>query len=67
MIQISNSGELSSIIDEVIKSNLKSVADFKSGKENAVMFLVGQVMKRSSGKANPKIVQELLKERLSNA
>jgi len=67
LIQISNSDELKSIIDEVIKNNPKSVADFKAGKGNAVMFLVGQAMKRSSGKANPKAVQELLKERLANA
>ncbi|MFA5276322.1 MAG: hypothetical protein WC417_05470, partial [Candidatus Omnitrophota bacterium] len=40
-------------------------ADFKSGKENALMFLVGQAMKRSKGKANPKLLQEIFKRRLS--
>jgi aspartyl-tRNA(Asn)/glutamyl-tRNA(Gln) amidotransferase subunit B len=41
------------------------VADYKSGKENALMFLVGQLMRKSQGKANPKIAKELLKERLN--
>ncbi|MFA5004676.1 MAG: hypothetical protein WC561_00945, partial [Candidatus Omnitrophota bacterium] len=41
------------------------VSDFKSGKANALMFLVGQVMKKSQGKANPKLLQDLIKRRLS--
>jgi aspartyl-tRNA(Asn)/glutamyl-tRNA(Gln) amidotransferase subunit B len=64
LIQISDSGELKKIAAEVIAENAKSVADYKSGKENALMFLVGQLMRKSSGKANPKIAKELLKERL---
>jgi aspartyl-tRNA(Asn)/glutamyl-tRNA(Gln) amidotransferase subunit B len=63
--QISDRGELGVFADEVIKANPKSVQDFHSGKENAVMFLVGQVMKRSGGKANPKVVQELLRKKLT--
>ena len=66
LAQISDSASLSGIIAEVIKDNPKSVADYKTGKANAVMFLVGQVMRKSSGKANPKAVQELLKEKLDN-
>jgi len=65
--QVSDSGQLEGIIEEVIKANPKSVADFKSGKDNAVMFLVGQAMKKSQGKANPKVLQDLFKRRLSNA
>ena len=65
LTQISDSGALDQIIQEVIKENSKSVDDYRSGKSNAVMFLVGQVMKRSKGRANPKLVQELLKKRLS--
>ena len=64
LAQISDAGSLSSVIEEVIKENPKSVTDFKAGKANAVMFLVGQVMRKSSGKANPKVVQELIKKRL---
>jgi aspartyl-tRNA(Asn)/glutamyl-tRNA(Gln) amidotransferase subunit B len=67
LIQISDSSALSDIMDEVIKENAKSVADYKAGKDNALMFLVGQVMRKSAGKANPKTVQELLKERLKSA
>ena len=66
LAQISDSASLSGIIAEVIKDNPKSVTDYKTGKANAVMFLVGQVMRKSSGKANPKAVQELLKEELDN-
>ncbi len=52
------------IIEDVVAKNPKSVEDYKSGKENAVMFLVGQVMKLSGGKANPKVARELLIQRL---
>ncbi|MFA4989220.1 MAG: Asp-tRNA(Asn)/Glu-tRNA(Gln) amidotransferase subunit GatB [Candidatus Omnitrophota bacterium] len=67
LAQISDSGSLQSVIEEVMRENAKSVADFKAGKANALMFLVGQVMRKSSGKANPKIVQELMRERLESA
>ncbi|TBR17045.1 Asp-tRNA(Asn)/Glu-tRNA(Gln) amidotransferase subunit GatB [bacterium] len=65
--QISDVKSLEDKADEVIKENAKSVQDYKAGKSNAVMFLVGQVMKKTSGKANPKVVQEVLKRRLSDA
>lgn len=65
LAQISDTHELDQIIQTVIRENEKSVNDFKAGKTNALMFLVGQVMKKSSGKANPKVVQELIKGRLS--
>ena len=67
LIQISDSVSLEAVISEAIKENSKSVADYKAGKINAIMALVGQVMKKSAGKANPKVVQELLKRRLDNA
>jgi aspartyl-tRNA(Asn)/glutamyl-tRNA(Gln) amidotransferase subunit B len=67
LMQISDSESLDSIAQQVIKENPKSVSDYKSGKENALMFLVGQVMKKSQGKANPKAVQEMLRRRLSDA
>jgi aspartyl-tRNA(Asn)/glutamyl-tRNA(Gln) amidotransferase subunit B len=67
LTQITDSGELISIIDEALKENKKSAEDYKKGKENAIMFLVGQVMKKSYGKANPQKVKEILKKRLDNA
>jgi len=67
LMQTSNVNELENVVIEVINENHKSVLDYKSGKENAVMFLVGQAMKKSKGKANPKVIQELLKRRLSDA
>ena len=65
LLQISDTGELEQIILAVIQANAKSANDFKIGKTNALMYLVGQVMKKSSGKANPKTVQELIRRRLT--
>jgi aspartyl-tRNA(Asn)/glutamyl-tRNA(Gln) amidotransferase subunit B len=66
LFQVSDTKILDAAIEEAIKGNPKSVESFKSGKENAVMFLVGQVMRKTGGKANPKLVQEMLKRRLSD-
>jgi aspartyl-tRNA(Asn)/glutamyl-tRNA(Gln) amidotransferase subunit B len=62
--QISDEDALEGILEEIIRDNPKSVNDFKAGKNSALMFLVGQAMKKSQGKANPKIVQDMLKRRL---
>ncbi len=62
--QMSDSGELEKIIDEVLAANPKSVEEFRSGKDKAFNALVGQVMKASRGKANPAQVNELLKAKL---
>jgi aspartyl-tRNA(Asn)/glutamyl-tRNA(Gln) amidotransferase subunit B len=62
--QMSDSGELEKIIDEVLAANQKSVEEFRSGKDKAFNALVGQVMKASRGKANPAQVNELLKAKL---
>ena len=67
LFQISDVDSLDKIAEAVINENPKSAADFRAGKNNALMFLVGQVMKKSAGKANPKAVQEILKRRLDNA
>jgi len=64
--QISDTQALNGIIETVIQENEKSVNDFKSGKTNALMYLVGQVMKKSSGKANPKVVGQLISRRLTD-
>ncbi len=63
--QISDTGELEKIVSEVIKSNIQPVADFKAGKEAAFKFLVGQVMRASKGRANPQLVNEVLKRKLA--
>ena len=64
LIQISDEDELSRIVDAVIAGNPKSVEDYRKGKDKALGFLVGQVMKETKGKANPQLVNKLLKEKL---
>ncbi len=64
LVQISDQGQLEGIIAEVVANNPKSVEDYKNGKEKAIGFLVGQVMKATRGKANPGMVNKLLKEKL---
>ena len=63
--QISDTGAIEKIVEETIAENPKSVEDYQAGKEKAIGFLVGQVMKKSRGKANPDMVNSLLKEKLS--
>jgi aspartyl-tRNA(Asn)/glutamyl-tRNA(Gln) amidotransferase subunit B len=63
--QISDSGALGRIVDDVIAANPKQVEQFRGGKTAVIGFLVGQVMKLSRGQANPAAVNELLKSRLS--
>ena len=65
LTQISDTGALEKIIDEVIAANPKQVEQYKSGKTAVMGFLVGQIMKASRGQANPAAVNELLKKRLS--
>ena len=62
--QISDSGELEKIIEDVLAANEKSVEEYRSGKEKAFNALVGQIMKASKGKANPGQVNTLLKQKL---
>jgi aspartyl-tRNA(Asn)/glutamyl-tRNA(Gln) amidotransferase subunit B len=62
--QMSDSGELEKIVDDVLAANQKSVEEFRAGKDKAFNALVGQVMKASKGRANPAQVNELLKARL---
>ncbi|MCO4892821.1 Asp-tRNA(Asn)/Glu-tRNA(Gln) amidotransferase subunit GatB [Cupriavidus sp. WGtm5] len=62
--QMSDSGELEKIIDDVLAANAKSVEEFRSGKEKAFNALVGQAMKATRGKANPAQVNELLRKKL---
>ena len=62
--QISHADEMTPMIEQAIAGNPQAVKDYLGGKETAVKFLVGQVMKASRGRANPSVVQDLLKERL---
>lgn len=62
--QMEDLSELESAVDSVIAANAKSVEDFKAGKQNALQFLMGQVMASTKGKANPGVVLELLRKKL---
>lgn len=64
LAQMSDAGELETIVDTILGSNAQSVADFKAGKQNAFQYLIGQVMKETKGKANPQMVSEILKQKL---
>ncbi|MFT3982271.1 MAG: Asp-tRNA(Asn)/Glu-tRNA(Gln) amidotransferase subunit GatB [Lachnospiraceae bacterium] len=61
---VSDSGELKGVIEKIIAENPQSVADYRSGKEKAIGYLVGQTMKAMKGKADPAVVNGLLKELL---
>ncbi|WP_374046780.1 Asp-tRNA(Asn)/Glu-tRNA(Gln) amidotransferase subunit GatB [Massilia sp. YIM B02763] len=63
--QISDTGALEAIVDEVLANNAKSVEQYRAGKEAAINALIGQCMKASKGKANPAQVTELLKQKLA--
>lgn len=64
--QVTDSGAIEKIVDEVIAENPDNVAAYKGGKDKLFGFFVGQVMKKSQGKANPDIVNDLLKQKLSS-
>lgn len=63
--QLSDEGELEKVVEEILADNEKSVSDYRSGKDNALRFLVGQMMAKTKGKANPKVAEEMLKKKLS--
>jgi aspartyl-tRNA(Asn)/glutamyl-tRNA(Gln) amidotransferase subunit B len=65
--QIDNEDELESAVEKVLENNQKSVEDYRSGKENAFKFLIGQTMAFTKGKANPQKVAEILKKRLEKS
>ena len=64
LVQITDSGAIEAMVDEVLANNAKAVEQFKAGNEKALNAIVGQVMKASKGKANPAQVQELVKAKL---
>ncbi|SFF29318.1 aspartyl/glutamyl-tRNA(Asn/Gln) amidotransferase subunit B [Paenibacillus algorifonticola] len=67
LVQISDEGAIIAIVDKIIEANPQSVEDFRAGKEKAIGFLVGQIMKETKGKANPAMVNKMLLERLQQA
>ncbi len=64
LVQISDEGAILAIVDAIIAANPQSVEDFRGGKDKAIGFLVGQIMKETKGKANPGLVNKLLMDRL---
>ncbi|HEX9068046.1 MAG TPA: Asp-tRNA(Asn)/Glu-tRNA(Gln) amidotransferase subunit GatB [Ktedonobacterales bacterium] len=67
MTQLSDAGELEEIVAEVIAAHPKAVEDYRAGKQGAVQFLVGQVMRQTKGRARPDAVQPLLMQKLGGA
>jgi aspartyl-tRNA(Asn)/glutamyl-tRNA(Gln) amidotransferase subunit B len=66
LTQVSDEGAIAAAVDAVIAANPGQVASYKGGKTGVLGFLVGQVMKSTGGKANPAVVNRLLKERLDS-
>ena len=64
LIQLSDPDQLNPIIKSIVDDNSQSVEDFKNGKDRAVGFLIGQIMKQTKGQANPKVVNQLLMKEL---
>ncbi|MDU3214996.1 MAG: Asp-tRNA(Asn)/Glu-tRNA(Gln) amidotransferase subunit GatB, partial [Negativicoccus succinicivorans] len=62
--QISDTGELTQLIHDVVAANPQSVEDYRAGKKKAIGFLVGQIMKKTKGRANPQVVNQLLVKEL---
>ena len=62
--QISDQGALEKIVDETLAENPKSIEDFRAGKDRALGFLVGQIMKKTRGKANPEMINTMLREKM---
>lgn len=65
LVQVSDTGALQALVDQVIKEHDRSVQDYRAGKDAALQFLIGQVMRVSKGKANPQIAKELLLKTIS--
>ncbi|MCW8105813.1 Asp-tRNA(Asn)/Glu-tRNA(Gln) amidotransferase subunit GatB [Lactobacillus mulieris] len=66
MAQLSDLSVLEPMVKEIVDNNPQSVEDFKNGKDRAIGFLVGQIMKQTHGKANPKIINQLLNKELQS-
>lgn len=65
LMQVSDSGFIEPIVDEVIENHPDEVSRYKDGKKGLIGFFIGQVMQQSQGKANPNLVRELVTKRLN--
>jgi aspartyl-tRNA(Asn)/glutamyl-tRNA(Gln) amidotransferase subunit B len=65
LVQVSDEGELLSIVREIIEANPGQAADYRSGKTKLMGYFVGQLMQRTKGKANPKLANQLFGKELS--
>jgi aspartyl-tRNA(Asn)/glutamyl-tRNA(Gln) amidotransferase subunit B len=66
LAQISDTTQLDEVVAKVLQANPKVIEDYRSGKKNAAVFLVGEIMKETKGKANPQLVNEILKRQLDS-
>ena len=66
LIQISDTSELEGIVDIILDENEQSIIDYKNGKDRVIGFLVGQIMKKTRGKANPQLVNQLLLKKIKD-
>jgi aspartyl-tRNA(Asn)/glutamyl-tRNA(Gln) amidotransferase subunit B len=66
LVQVTDTGAIDAAIDEIIAANADKVAEYKSGKDKLFGFFVGQVMKATGGKANPAMLNDLLKAKLGS-
>ena len=64
--QVTDTSQIEAIVDDIIASNPQNVESYKAGKNNLLGWFVGQVMKQTQGKANPGVVNKLLKDKLDN-
>ncbi len=64
LVQISDTGEIATIVEKIIAENEKAVVDYRAGKEASLTFLIGQVMRASRGKANPAVVRQIVVDKL---
>jgi aspartyl-tRNA(Asn)/glutamyl-tRNA(Gln) amidotransferase subunit B len=64
-VQISETGELASVVDAVVSAHPDAVESYRAGEHKAIGFLVGQVMRETGGRADPKAVNDMLREALS--
>ncbi len=64
LLQISDNSALTEIVEKVLSNNPQAIEDLKSGKEQILQYLIGQVMKETRGKANPKVVDDMIREKI---
>ena len=65
LVQISDTGELEGVVDGILAEHPDDVAEYRAGKTKLLGFFMGQVMRATQGKANPKMVNELLRKKLA--